>query len=64
MVKGHRSHASPERVEAVIRWLQGDPFWSNNILSPAALRKHFDCLELEMHRGLWDLALDKAEGGR
>ncbi len=41
---------SPERVEAVIRWSQRDPFWSVNILSPAALRKHFDRLELEMAR--------------
>lgn len=41
---------SPERVEAVIRWSQRDPFWSMNILSPAALRKHFDRLELEMAR--------------
>ncbi|MBP8910244.1 MAG: hypothetical protein KBI32_01925 [Phycisphaerae bacterium] len=41
---------SPERVEAVIRWSQRDPFWSLNILSPAALRKHFDRLELEMAR--------------
>jgi hypothetical protein len=42
---------TPERVEAVIRWCQRDPFWSTNILSPASLRKHFDRLELEMGRG-------------
>ena len=41
---------SAERVEAVIQWSQRDPFWSVNILSPAALRKHFDRLELEMAR--------------
>ena len=40
----------PERVEAVIRWCQGDSFWQNNILSPAALRKHFDRLELQMQQ--------------
>lgn len=38
----------PERIEAVLRWCQCDPFWQNNILSPAALRKHFDRLELQM----------------
>jgi hypothetical protein len=41
---------TPERVEAVIRWSQRDPFWSMNILNPAALRKQFDRLELEMGR--------------
>jgi hypothetical protein len=41
---------SPERVEAVIRWCQKDPFWSVNILNPASLRRHFDRLELEMGR--------------
>jgi len=41
---------TPERIEAVIRWCQKDPFWSRNILSAAKLRKHFDRLELEMGR--------------
>jgi len=41
---------TPERIEAVIRWCVRDPFWSNNILSTAKLRKHFDRLELEMDR--------------
>lgn len=41
---------TPARVEAVIRWCRQDPFWANNILSPAKLRKHFDRLELEMDR--------------
>ena len=39
-----------ERIEAVIRWCVKDPFWSKNILSAAALRRHFDRLELEMAR--------------
>jgi DNA-binding transcriptional regulator YhcF (GntR family) len=39
---------TPERVEAVIRWCQSDPFWSTNILNPASLRRHFDRLELAM----------------
>lgn len=43
---------TPARVEAVIRWCRQDPFWANNILSPAKLRKHFDRLELEMDRRL------------
>jgi hypothetical protein len=46
----HRDGRLPERIEAVIRWCQADPFWSNNILSTAKLRKHFDRLELEMSR--------------
>ncbi len=41
---------TPERIEAVLRWCQKDPFWQNNILSTGALRKHFDRLELEMAR--------------
>jgi len=41
---------TPERIEAVIRWCRTDPFWSNNILSVAKLRQHFDRLELEMTR--------------
>jgi len=38
----------PERIEAVLRFSQRDPFWQNTILSGAALRKHFDRLELQM----------------
>ncbi len=41
---------TPERIEAAIRWCQKDPFWSNAILTPASLRKHFDRLEVEMGR--------------
>ncbi|MHC4519887.1 MAG: hypothetical protein ACYTAS_14965 [Planctomycetota bacterium] len=41
---------APERIEAVIRWCRRDPFWQSNILSPAALRKHFDRLELQRRR--------------
>lgn len=45
-----RDKREPERVEAVIRWCQADPFWQTNILSPAALRKQFDRLELQMQQ--------------
>ncbi len=38
----------PERIEAVMRWCQADPFWQSNILSAAKLRKHFDTLEMKM----------------
>jgi len=41
---------TPEQIEPVVRWCQQDPFWQNNILSTAKLRKHFDRLELEMGR--------------
>jgi len=37
----------PARIEAVIRACRKDPFWQNNILSTAALRRHFDRLELQ-----------------
>jgi hypothetical protein len=43
-----RDGRSPERIEAVIRWCQQDPFWQNNILNTARLRRHFDRLELAM----------------
>jgi len=39
---------APERIEAVIRWCQADPFWQANILSTAKLREKFDQLELKM----------------
>ncbi len=38
----------PQRIEAVLRWCQADPFWQSNILSGAALRRHLDRLELKM----------------
>jgi len=41
---------TPERIEAVIRWVQQDQFWAGNVLSPRALRKHFDTLESRMRR--------------
>lgn len=40
----------PEQVETVMRWCQSDSFWQNNILSPAALRRQFDRLELQMQQ--------------
>jgi len=40
----------PERIEAVIRFCQRDPFWQNNILSVATLRRQFDRLELLMQQ--------------
>lgn len=40
----------PERIEAVIRWCQRDPFWQNNILGTGKLRAQFDRLELQMQQ--------------
>jgi hypothetical protein len=37
-----------DRIEAVVKWSQGDSFWQNNILSTEKLRKQFDKLELRM----------------
>jgi len=38
----------PEEVTKVLQWCQEDPFWRNNILSTAKLRKQFDVLALQM----------------
>jgi len=38
----------PNDILNVILWCQSDPFWQNNILSTAKLRKQFDQLELKM----------------
>ncbi len=43
-----RDGRKPERIEAVIRWCQKDPFWWKNILSTGKLRKQFERLEAEM----------------
>jgi hypothetical protein len=43
-----RDGRKPERIEAVIRWCQKDPFWWKNILSTGKLRKQFDTLEAQM----------------
>jgi hypothetical protein len=40
----------PTRIQEVIEWCQGDPFWRNNILSTEKLRKQFEQLELKMGR--------------
>jgi len=45
-----RDGRSPDRIEAVIRRCQADPFWQNIILSTRMLRKHFDALELQTQR--------------
>ena len=60
-----RDKREPERVEAVMRWCQADPFWQANILSPAALRRQFDRLELQMQqrpaRESLDAMMDRIE---
>ncbi len=38
----------PEDVRHVITWCQNDPFWQNNILSAATLRKKYDQLFMLM----------------
>jgi hypothetical protein len=40
---------SPPEIEAVLRWSQTDPFWRNNILSPAKLREKWPQLVLKMN---------------
>lgn len=43
-----RDGRKPERIEAVIRWCQKDPFWWKNVLSTEKLRDKFERLEAEM----------------
>lgn len=43
-----RDGRTPDQIEKVIRWCQGDAFWWKNILSASKLRKQFDRLEAEM----------------
>ena len=44
-----RDRRIPDRIREVIVWSQADPFWKSNILSPVALRKQFDRLELAVN---------------
>lgn len=37
-------------IAVVIEWAQADPFWQNNILSAAKLRKQFDQLFMRMQK--------------
>jgi hypothetical protein len=39
---------TPEDIRAVVEWCQADPFWQNNILSTAKMRKQFDQLQMKM----------------
>jgi hypothetical protein len=39
-----------EQVERAIQWSQADDFWSTNILSPTALRRHYDRMRLQAKR--------------
>lgn len=46
-----RDQRTPDRIEKVILWIQGDScWWQNNILSTSSLREKFDRLELEMNK--------------
>jgi hypothetical protein len=40
----------PNAVLELINWATQDKFWSTNILSPAALRRNLDRLELQMEK--------------
>ena len=42
------NRSSPD-IESVIKWSQADPFWGNNILSPAKLREKWAQLVLKMN---------------
>lgn len=41
---------SPEQIERAIEWATSHTFWSTNILSPDALRRHYDRMSLQARR--------------
>lgn len=41
---------SPEQIERAIRWATSHDFWASNVLSPDALRRHFDRMALQARR--------------
>jgi len=48
----HRLDGQPvEEIERVLRWSMADSFWSGNIQSGKALRKHWNIITAQMARG-------------
>lgn len=45
-----RDGRSVDEVERMIRWCQADGFWSGNVLSMPALRKHFTAMVAQQRR--------------
>lgn len=41
---------TPEQIERAIEWATSHSFWSTNILSPDALRRHYDRMSLQARR--------------
>lgn len=39
-----------DQIERAIRWCQSDPFWSANIHSPDALRRHYEKMRMQATR--------------
>ena len=39
-----------DQIERAIRWSQSDPFWSANIHSPDALRRHYEKMRMQASR--------------
>lgn len=46
-----RDGRTPEQIERVVRWVDGDEFWSRNVLSPSKLRAQYDRLVLAAKDG-------------
>ena len=44
----------PEKATALLRWVQGDPFWAPNVLSMPKFRKQYDQLRLKA-LAAWEL---------
>lgn len=45
-----RDGRDPVEIEAAIRWVDKDPFWSSNVLSVPTLRRQYDRLRLRAAR--------------
>lgn len=41
---------TPEQIENAIRWAMAHTFWSTNVLSPDALRRHYERMRLQAMR--------------
>ena len=55
---------TPDQVRNAITWATSDDFWSCNILSPEALRKHYDRLRMQAARDRQRSAPKGMEGVR
>jgi hypothetical protein len=61
----HRLDGQPvKEIERVLRWSMADSFWSGNIQSGKALRKHWNTITAQMARGGSGNGTHPGSGGR